>query len=98
MVSPQGEKLWLGGVYREIVKNEKLIFTQAWDGGNEETLVTVRFADHPRGTKMLFAQSGFASAGSCAGHEGGWTECFVLLARHLAGVQTPRKASGDKKP
>ena len=83
MVTPQGEKLWLGGVYREIVRNKKLVFTHAWKGGEEETLVTVRFADHPRGTKMMFEQSGFGSAGSRDGHKGGWTECFVRLADHL---------------
>lgn len=83
MVTPQGEKLWLGGVYREIVRNKKLVFTHAWKGGDEETLVTVRFADHPRGTKMMFEQSGFGSAESRDGHKGGWTECFVRLADHL---------------
>ncbi|SDS30121.1 Uncharacterized conserved protein YndB, AHSA1/START domain [Opitutus sp. GAS368] len=96
MVSPQGEKLWLGGIYREIVKNKKLAFTHAWDGGDEETLVTVRLADHPRGTKMMFVQSGFTSAGSREGHGGGWAECFVLLGQHLAGLK-PLKRSPDGK-
>jgi uncharacterized protein YndB with AHSA1/START domain len=96
MVTPQGEKLWLGGVYREIVKNKKLVFTQAWQGGDEETLVTVRFADHPRGTKMLFEQSGFGSAGSRDGHKGGWTQCFVRLADHLR--ETSVKKTSRRKP
>ena len=84
MVSPQGEKLWLGGVYREVVKNKRLVFTHAWDGGDKETVVTVEFADHARGTKMTFRQSGFASAGSRSGHKGGWAQCFDRLAAHLA--------------
>lgn len=96
MVTPQGEKLWLGGVYREIVKNKKLVFTHAWQGGDEETLVTVRFADHPRGTKMMFEQSGFGSAGSRDGHKGGWTECFVRLADHLR--ETVVKKTTRQKP
>ena len=87
MVSPQGEKMWLGGSYREVVKNKKLVFTHAWAGGDEETLVTVRFADHPRGTKMIFAQAGFGSAASRDGHKGGWTECFLKLARHLSAAR-----------
>ncbi len=86
MVSPQSEKLWLGGVYREVVKNERLIFTHKWQGGDEETLVTVDFADHARGTKMTFRQTGFSSAGSRAGHQGGWAQCFDRLAAHLAGT------------
>jgi uncharacterized protein YndB with AHSA1/START domain len=86
MVSPQGEKLWLGGVYREVVKNERLVFTHTWKGGDEETLVTVDLADHARGTKMTFRQTGFSSAGSRAGHRGGWAQCFDRLAALLAGT------------
>jgi uncharacterized protein YndB with AHSA1/START domain len=84
MVTPQGEKLWLGGVYREIVKDRKLVFTHAWEGEDAETVVTVRLADHPRGTKMTFEQTGFDSAGSRDGHKGGWTESFARLKEHLA--------------
>ena len=32
MRSPEGADLWLGGVYREIVVPERLVFTHAWDG------------------------------------------------------------------
>lgn len=86
MVTPQGERLWLGGVYREVVKNRKLVFTHAWKGEDNETVVTVRFSDHPRGTKMLFEQTGFGSVGSQDGHKGGWIECFGRLKDHLATV------------
>jgi uncharacterized protein YndB with AHSA1/START domain len=88
MVSPQGEKLWLGGVYREILKDRKLVFTHAWDGEEGETIVTVRFSDHPRGTKMIFEQTGFSSGGSRDGHKGGWSEGFVRLKDHLAKAPT----------
>jgi len=87
MVSPQGEKMWLSGVYREVVKDELLVFTHAWEGdgaGGHETLVTVRFEDHARGTKIIFKQSGFDSSASVAGHKGGWTECFERLVALLA--------------
>ncbi|HWA26083.1 MAG TPA: SRPBCC domain-containing protein [Lacunisphaera sp.] len=93
MVSPSGEKMWLGGVYREVVPDERLVFTHAWQGGGEETLVVVRFEDHPRGTKMTFTQSGFSSTGSQAGHKGGWSECFARLDALLAQIQ-PRIKSG----
>ena len=94
MVTPQGEKLWLGGIYREVVENRKLVFTHTWQGEDVETLVTVRFADHPRGTKMMFTQTGFGSAASREGHKGGWTECFGRLAAHLAGLQAKKKHPG----
>lgn len=91
MVTPQGEKLWLSGVYREVVKDKKLVFTHAWEGDGAETLVTVRFADHPRGTKMMFEQTGFDSAASSEGHKGGWTECFDRLKTLLATSPATRK-------
>src|SRR5216683_738616 len=44
-----GEELWQGGVNREIVVPERLVFTFAWDGENgrpgPETLVTITFAE-----------------------------------------------------
>lgn len=97
MVSPQGEKMWLSGVYREVVQDELLVFTHAWEGdgaGGHETLVTVRFEDHARGTKLTFEQSGFDSPESAAGHKGGWMQCFERLADllpNLTGVQASRK-------
>ena len=84
MVSPQGEKMWLSGVYQAVEKDKLLVFSHRWQGGDEETIVTVRLADHPRGTKMVFTQTGFGSAGSRDGHTGGWKECFEKLAGHLA--------------
>lgn len=87
MVSPQGEKMWLSGVYREVVQDELLVFTHAWEGdgaGGHETLVTVRFEDHARGTKLTFEQSGFDAPESAAGHKGGWTQCFERLVALLA--------------
>src|SRR5579862_4793697 len=50
MRSPEGLDRWLEGVYREIVKGERLVFTHVWlDAGREpagtETLVTITFAE-----------------------------------------------------
>lgn len=88
MISPEGVRFKLGGVYREIVPNERLVFTHSWEEDNgsrsPETIVTVRFEDHPEGTRMSFEQSGFGSVESRDGHSGGWTECFGKLEQYLA--------------
>lgn len=87
MVTPQKEKLWLGGEYQQIIQNELLVFTHAWDenGGkrSSETLVTVRFSDYGTKTKLVLEQTGFTSAESAAGHEGGWSECLERLREQL---------------
>jgi uncharacterized protein YndB with AHSA1/START domain len=87
MRSPAGNDLWLGGVYREIVENKRLVMTHAWEEDGmpcHETLVTVRFEELGRRTRVTLEQTGFDSAGACDGHLGGWSECFDLLAEHLA--------------
>jgi len=91
MRSPERGDLWLGGVYREIVAPELLVFTHAWDDENgkrgHETLVTVTLADHAGKTKLTFRQAFFESVASRDGHQGGWTQCFDLLAEYLAEQQ-----------
>jgi len=95
MIAPNGEKYPVGGVYREIIPNELLVMTHTWeeDEGTpeHETVVTVRFADEGAKTKVTLEQSIFKSAESRDGHRGGWTECFDILAEHLAKIQSKEK-------
>ncbi|HEX6013511.1 MAG TPA: SRPBCC domain-containing protein [Geminicoccaceae bacterium] len=86
-----GEELWQGGTYREVVEPERLVFTFAWDGEDgrrgHETLVTVTFAEHQGGkTRMTFRQAVFESVGQRDGHQGGWNSAFDRLAEHVAGL------------
>jgi uncharacterized protein YndB with AHSA1/START domain len=87
MVSPDGMKLPLGGVYRKVVPNRLLVFTHQWTGeeGSPATVVTVRLADAPRGgTKMTFSQTGFDSTAAKDGHADGWSQGFERLEALLA--------------
>jgi uncharacterized protein YndB with AHSA1/START domain len=78
-----GEKLWHGGVYREIVAGRRLVFTFAWDQSDGrpglETLVTINFEEHGGKTHMEFRQSGFDTAENRIGHEKGWSSAFDRL-------------------
>jgi uncharacterized protein (TIGR02246 family) len=87
-----GEKdLWVGGVYREIVVPERLVFTHAWEDAHgtpgHETLVTVTLAERRGKTEMTFTQTGFESVESRDGHGEGWSECFDQLAEVLAAAR-----------
>jgi uncharacterized protein YndB with AHSA1/START domain len=85
MISPDGKEYRQHGVVREVVPEKKLAFTFMWDDHPEEqTLVTVTFADRGDKTEMTFRQSGFKSDGSRDGHRGGWNEAFDALAQVLA--------------
>lgn len=83
-----GKELWQGGVFREVVAPERLVFTFAWDQDNGErgpdTLVTVTFAEEGSGTRMIFRQTPFRSAANRDGHRGGWSSSFERLDEHLA--------------
>lgn len=87
MVTPDGKELWLGGVYREIVEPERLVFTHAWDGPDgkpgPETVVTVTFSERDGRTSMNFRQTGFESRDSRDAHAHGWGQCFDLLGDFL---------------
>ncbi len=88
MRSPEGFEYRLSGAYREIVEDELLVFTQAWDDEEgkrgHDTLVSVRFADQGGGTRVTLRQATFASVKSRDSHAGGWRECLDRLAGYLA--------------
>lgn len=88
-----GRELWHGGVFREVVPPERLVFTFAWDEEGErglETVVTVTFADRGGRTLMTFRQAPFRSVGERDGHRGGWSSAFDRLDDHLS-QQTGRR-------
>ena len=85
-----GEELRLGGVFREIVAPERVVFTFAWEEEGErglETLVTLTFADEGGKTRMTFRQTPFQSAEERDGHRGGWTSSFDRLEEYVAHIQ-----------
>jgi len=87
MRSPDGQDFRISGVYREVIPNELLVFTHGWEDENgkrgHETVVTVRFADQGKKTKLTLQQAVFETVGARDGHQGGWSECLDRLAEHL---------------
>ena len=90
-----GKDLCQGGVYREVVAPERLVFTFAWEGEGEnggpgpETLVTVTFAEHEGNkTRLIFRQSVFKSIEQLEGHGGGWNSTFDRLEDRLHALQS----------
>jgi uncharacterized protein YndB with AHSA1/START domain len=88
MVAPDGTRHPAGGVYREVVPNECLVFSHHWEDESgqpgRDTWVTVCFADEGQGTRVTLEQGVFDSSGSRDGHLGGWTECLGRLEGVLA--------------
>ena len=60
MQAPDGEQHDVSGVYREVIPNEKLVFTWAWKSTPErESLVTVTFKPDGDGTLMTLTHEQF---------------------------------------
>src|SRR5260370_16733102 len=60
MRAPDGEEHDVSGVYREVVPNEKLVFTWAWRSTPErESLVTVALEADGRGTILTLTHEHF---------------------------------------
>ena len=81
----KGERFEVGGVYREVVPNERLKFTWAWHSTPErESLVTVQLKPDPVGTLLTFHHEQFADEKARDSHKKGWSEFLDQLELSLA--------------
>jgi uncharacterized protein YndB with AHSA1/START domain len=72
------------GVYREIVPNEKLVFTWAWKSTPErESLVTVTIKPDGDGSIMTLLHEQFFDEAARDNHNRGWTVIIDRLAQLL---------------
>jgi uncharacterized protein YndB with AHSA1/START domain len=80
-----GEYSEVGGVYREVVPNEKLVFSWAWHSTPErESLVTVSIKPDGAGALMIFTHEQFFDEAARDNHAKGWDELFTQLEQVLA--------------
>jgi uncharacterized protein YndB with AHSA1/START domain len=80
-----GEYFEVGGVYREVVPNQRLQFTWAWHSTPErESLVTIDITPDAAGTLLIFNHAQFADETARDNHKRGWSEFFDKLEASLA--------------
>ena len=79
-----GEHSEVGGIYREVVPNEKLVFSWAWHSTPErESLVTVQIKPDGAGTLLTFHHEQFVDQTARDNHERGWIELLGKLENYL---------------
>ena len=83
MHMPDGKTLTVGGVYRQIDRPNKLVFTWVWEHEGVETVITLDFKPEDNGTKLTIRHEGFSTAVRRDGHVRGWTSCLDKLSNHL---------------
>ena len=101
MASPDGSmKMWFTGEYREVVPNERLVYTDSMadeqgnivppsamgmpEGTPATTEVTVQLEELGGRTKMVMTHAGVPADSPGAG---GWAQAFDKLAEHINTVE-----------
>src|SRR3954451_147518 len=79
-----GEEHHVSGVFREVVPNERLVFTWAWRATpDRESLVTVTFAAERDHTLLTLTHERLFDDAARDDHRQGWTEALDRLAEML---------------
>lgn len=84
MRAPDGEEHDVSGVYREVVENEKLVFTWAWRSTPErESLVTIVLRADGAATDLTLKHERFFDEAARDAHEGGWSSALDRLVEQF---------------
>jgi uncharacterized protein YndB with AHSA1/START domain len=76
------------GVYREVVPEERLVFTWEWAGHPErESLVSFRLAPIEGGTELTLTHEQLPDEEARRSHENGWLGWFDKLTAFLGDAQ-----------
>ncbi len=85
MHAPDGEDHDVSGIYREVVPDEKLVFTWAWRTTPErESLVTVALRRDGSDTVLTLTHEQFFDEAARDNHRSGWTDALDYLERMFA--------------
>ena len=80
-----GEYFEVGGVYREVIPNARLVFNWAWYSTPErESLVTVTLKGDGEGTLLTVHHEQLFDQAARDGHERGWIGALDQLEKYLA--------------
>ena len=85
MQAPSGEEFDVSGVFREVIDNERLVYT--WGGTQtpeRETLITVTFKRDGDGTLFTLTHELFPDDDARDSHQSGWNGALDKLEKYLA--------------
>lgn len=90
VLSPDGNEVWMTGVFQEIVPDAKIVMTFRWENGayDVDNLITVTFQGLASGrTLVRFHQTPFKTIEGRDAHVGGWNGVLDKLVAYLETVQ-----------
>ena len=77
---------WFGGTFKEIVPNQKIVMSFAWEQGSgltDRNDITITLSEADGVTIQRFHQAPFATIEERDSHLGGWTECLDKQVGYL---------------
>jgi len=86
MQARDGDRFTAAGVYQEVTRPERLVYTWQWQGEgmpNVETLITVTFEERAGVTELRMTHSGFPDAGLRDSHNQGWNSSLNNLVEQF---------------
>ena len=83
--STDDEYYEVGGVYREVAPNQRLVFSWAWHSTPErESQVTISLKPDGDGTQLTLHHEQFFDSAARDSHERGWTGMLDKLEKYIA--------------
>jgi uncharacterized protein YndB with AHSA1/START domain len=79
-----GKDHWMNGVFDEVVKPERIVWTSRLDNDTNEVVTTATFTDLGDKTRLIVHQTYSIETDSTRGARQGWTETLDHLAELLA--------------
>jgi uncharacterized protein YndB with AHSA1/START domain len=73
----------VSGEYVAVEPRSRLVFTWCWDGGTDETLVTVEMHPAGAGTELVVVHERFGTDADRDNHAKGWSDCLDRLPAWL---------------
>jgi uncharacterized protein YndB with AHSA1/START domain len=83
MKHPNDEVAVAKGVYREIKRPEKLVFTWTWEHDPIDTLITVTLNDLGNATELVLKHEYLPTIEKRDDHAKGWNGCLAQLEKYL---------------
>jgi uncharacterized protein YndB with AHSA1/START domain len=84
MIENTGDRHEVNGVYKEVVRHEKLVFSWSWISTPERvSQVTVRFKEEGGGTLLTLIHEQLHDEAAKTGHTHGWTGSLDKLEKFV---------------
>jgi uncharacterized protein YndB with AHSA1/START domain len=85
LINPEGDKMTISGVFRELQPNKKIVFTWKWEHDevwkNRVSIVTIELSDAGEGTELRLRHEQLPTETLRDSHNEGWNSALDKLGK-----------------